>query len=174
MMVLSCGPTDRENSEEGLEVESEDWYEDELSEFDEELLSEYDYNYLIMLEDDASLTMDDLSDALEKVFSETDYVEATVERDGNDILVKKNAWVMTLVHEEGEEVLSESKELADEFAYERSDYDAIAACSRRLVVFEEEVSDDDFNESLEVIHCISNFEKTHIFDALLGEVSDDL
>ena len=173
-VLVSCGPSDREMSEEVQESEEAPY--DEVEDILGDDFTMYDYNYMIMLEDNSPLSMAVLFDSLTDFFANnTAYVQAEVKlADDGSILVTKNAWVMTIVYEEGEEVLAESADIANEYAIGRPDFDAITNCSRRLVVYEDEVSDDDFNESIETIHCISRFDGTHIFDALLQEIADDL
>lgn len=127
------------------------------------------YEYLVPLQPDSNLTLDNLAAKLKEDYAKITRVKAKISHTANRLTLKIGTRYSFTVHYETTEwVPSECQELARDYP----DYphkEAVAQCKTRLSTYGE--SDPDmkyFNDSLTLLDAIQSFEGVHLFDPHSG------
>lgn len=130
------------------------------------------YSYLALIPDGTAVTLDTLYDKIKNAY-QNDSRGATVERGNTRVLLDIDGWTMRIYLSDAEHVISESRELADEFAKGHPKHDAIAACKRRFeTAADSDHNMDYFNDSITIQEVMESFGEVYIFDSNTPEFTN--
>jgi hypothetical protein len=129
------------------------------------------YDAMLLIHPSKPIDLGQLRLGLETFYARQDSAPEIVAR-GNQLMLKFEGFVFLISFESGEQVLIESREIAQRHATDRSDRKAIAECSSRFSI-EGKGEDDEmarFNDFVEIVECAERAGLIFQFDAVAGKV----
>lgn len=125
------------------------------------------YPYMILLSDESDFSLDELANRLRARFAKTTAVtEQAPDRPATLALLLNGSYRFTMTLNDGESVLAESADMAQEAATSKAE---IAGCRKRL-----ELSGDDdpgmdyFNDSIFVLETLETFRGAYVYSPHVG------
>ncbi len=131
------------------------------------------YRLMTMIPPDATITLGNVTDALEQRFSLIQSPPAINVQEKMCTLDWSN-WQFRMYWEDEPHVEEESREIAKRFASGRADTERIASCNRRITTAaDDDPNMDHFNHYVFVMEVLEAFEGIYVFDPNGGKFTDE-
>lgn len=132
------------------------------------------YDYLAMISENSTLTLELLKEKLEKFYSKNERkIDISLTDKSIHLQIENFTFYISL--NDDDYVLIESHDIAKNFAVLRTDREQIASCKKRIEISDTDNDDDVdyFNDSLYIIEILESFSGVFVFNPQDGTFMDE-